>query len=133
MAATKLVPTELPNDPFDRQRCVEGWDQEKLSRQACLLLGVGGLGCGIALVLARLGAGKIVLVDKDTVDVTNLNRQLLFAPGSRGRPKVEAAAEGLAGHLVGAHTVVEKHHMDVLAEWPAGVRLAGGGPGGFNN
>src|SRR3989338_5321829 len=97
MAATKLVPTELPNDPFDRQRCVEGWDQEKLSRQVCLLLGVGGLGGGIALVLARLGGGKIVLVDKDTVDVTNLNRQLLFAPGSQGRPRWRRLRRGWRG------------------------------------
>ena len=40
----------------------------------CLLLGVGGLGSGVALGLARLGVKKIILLDKDTVDITNMNR-----------------------------------------------------------
>ncbi len=66
-------PTD-PKDPFDRQRRIEGWNQEKIESSVCLLLGTGGLGCSVALGLARLGVGKLILVDKDTVDVHNLNR-----------------------------------------------------------
>ncbi len=40
----------------------------------CLVLGVGGLGSGVAMGLARLGVSKIILVDKDVVDITNMNR-----------------------------------------------------------
>lgn len=66
-------PTD-PNDPFDRQKRIEGWNQEKVESQVCLLLGTGGLGCSVALGLARMGVGKLILLDKDTVDVHNLNR-----------------------------------------------------------
>ena len=131
--SANTVPDEIPNDPFDRQRCVANWDQALLERQTALLLGVGGLGCGIALILARLGVGKIILVDKDVVDVTNLNRQLLFSPSSVGSTKVDAAFEGIQAHLVGKHTAVERHHMDVLQRWPDVVRMAGEATVIFNN
>jgi molybdopterin/thiamine biosynthesis adenylyltransferase len=58
-----------------------------------LLLGVGGLGSGVAVSLARLGVKKLILIDKDVVDPSNLNRQLLFSPQHVGKPKVEVAAE----------------------------------------
>ena len=67
-----------PNDPFDRSRRIEGWNQEKIENQVCLLLGTGGLGCSVAMGLARLGVGKLIMIDKDVVDVSNLNRQILF-------------------------------------------------------
>ena len=68
----------LPNDPFDRQRRIEGWNQERLGKEVCLLLGAGGLGCYVAMGLARLGVGKLIIIDKDEVDISNLNRQILF-------------------------------------------------------
>ena len=68
----------LPNDPFDRQRRIEGWNQERLGKEVCLLLGAGGLGCSVAMGLARLGVGKLIIIDKDEVDISNLNRQILF-------------------------------------------------------
>ena len=45
-------------DFFDRQRCVPEWDDACLADQVCLVLGVGGLGCGIAAALCRLGVRK---------------------------------------------------------------------------
>lgn len=64
---------------FDRQIRIPGWDQAKVESQVCLVLGVGGLGSGVAMGLARMGVGKIILVDKDVVDLTNLNRQILYS------------------------------------------------------
>jgi sulfur carrier protein ThiS adenylyltransferase len=45
-----------------------------VEKQVCLLLGTGGLGTGVAMSLARLGVKKLILVDKDVVDTSNLNR-----------------------------------------------------------
>ncbi len=58
-----------------------------------LLIGAGGLGCPLALELAR--AGRVVLVDDDVVELSNLARQVLFRTEDVGKPKVFAAAEAL--------------------------------------
>lgn len=61
-----------------------------------LLIGAGGLGCAAALALAAGGARRLVVVDPDTVDETNLHRQILFAPADVGARKVAALARSLA-------------------------------------
>jgi adenylyltransferase/sulfurtransferase len=58
-----------------------------------VIIGVGGLGCPLALALRR--AGRLVLVDDDVVDPTNLQRQILFGTADVGRPKVDAARDAL--------------------------------------
>jgi molybdopterin/thiamine biosynthesis adenylyltransferase len=67
------------------------------------LLGVGGLGCHVALHLAGLGVGRLQLIDFDTVEESNLNRQLLFTDEDIGQPKATAAAR----HLSGVNPLVE--------------------------
>jgi adenylyltransferase/sulfurtransferase len=52
-------------------------------------LGVGGLGCGVAMGLARLGVRKLIMIDRDVVDESNLNRQILFTREDIGKPKAE--------------------------------------------
>jgi len=69
--------------------------QLKLKQAKVLLVGTGGLGAPLGLYLAAAGVGRIGLVDFDTVDYTNLQRQVLFGTSDVGRPKIEAAA----GHL----------------------------------
>ena len=69
--------------------------QERLARASIAIVGVGGLGCWAAAALACAGAGRFVLVDDDVVELSNLNRQILFAAGDVGRPKVHAAADAL--------------------------------------
>ena len=66
--------------------------QEKLRAAKVAVAGLGGLGSNIAVMLARSGIGKLLLVDFDVVDVTNLNRQMYFIP-QLGKPKTEALAE----------------------------------------
>jgi adenylyltransferase/sulfurtransferase len=60
-----------------------------------LVVGVGALGCAAADVLATAGVGRLVLVDPDRVERSNLHRQLLHRAADLGRPKVESAAAAL--------------------------------------
>jgi bacteriocin biosynthesis cyclodehydratase domain-containing protein len=69
--------------------------QAKLEEARVAVLGVGGLGGWSALALACVGIGEMLLVDFDRVDLTNLNRQVLYSEDDIGRPKAEAAAERL--------------------------------------
>ncbi len=69
--------------------------QEKLRSSSILILGVGGLGCPAAQYLAAAGVGALMLVDPDTVDQTNLQRQVLFSQDDLGQPKVKAAEQRL--------------------------------------
>ena len=66
--------------------------QKKLRNARAAVAGLGGLGSNIAVMLARSGIGKLLLVDFDTVDVTNLNRQMYLIP-QLGKPKAEALPE----------------------------------------
>ena len=69
--------------------------QAKLGRARVLIVGMGGLGCPAALYLATSGVGRLVLNDFDTVDETNLPRQILFGPEDVGALKVDAAKRRL--------------------------------------
>ncbi len=69
--------------------------QEKLKRSSVLVIGAGGLGCPALLYLAAAGVGRIVLVDDDRVDISNLQRQILYTTADAGAPKAEAAARHL--------------------------------------
>lgn len=69
--------------------------QRRLKEARICVVGVGGLGCVSALQATAMGVGHIRLVDRDVVDLTNLQRQILYDVKSIGRPKVEVAAEKL--------------------------------------
>ena len=70
--------------------------QLKLKRAKVLMIGSGGLGAPLGLYLAAAGVGRLGIVDFDTVDFTNLQRQVTFGTSDVGRKKLEAARERLA-------------------------------------
>ena len=70
--------------------------QLKLKQAKVLLIGTGGLGAPLGLYLAAAGVGRIGVVDFDTVDFTNLQRQVMFSTSDVGKRKIEAARERLA-------------------------------------
>lgn len=70
--------------------------QRRLRAAKVLCIGAGGLGSPVSLYLAAAGIGEIGLVDFDTVDFSNLQRQILYGTGDVGRPKTEVATERLA-------------------------------------
>jgi molybdopterin/thiamine biosynthesis adenylyltransferase len=70
--------------------------QQRFGESHALIVGVGGLGNPVAQFLAAAGIGTLTLIDADRVDLTNLQRQILFDTAAVGRPKVEAAAARIA-------------------------------------
>ncbi|WP_175621344.1 tRNA threonylcarbamoyladenosine dehydratase [Chryseobacterium schmidteae] len=68
---------------------------EKLNKAAVLVVGLGGVGSFAAEFLARAGVGKMTIVDGDTVDITNINRQLPALHSTVGKHKVDVVAERL--------------------------------------
>ncbi|MCY3410304.1 MAG: ThiF family adenylyltransferase [Candidatus Heimdallarchaeota archaeon] len=80
---------------LDRQLRLPGWNQKALKDSKVIIAGVGGLGTEIAKNLAMAGVGTIHLVDMDTIEYSNLNRQILFINAIEGEPKAEAAAKML--------------------------------------
>lgn len=66
---------------------------EKLKKAKVAVFGIGGVGSFVVEGLVRAGIGNFVLVDKDIVDITNLNRQIIATRKTVGKPKVEVAKE----------------------------------------
>ena len=95
--------------------------QQRLKAASVLIVGAGGLGSPAALYLAAAGIGRLGLVDFDRVDVSNLQRQVLYGSSSIGRPKLDAARERIAdlnpGVRVETHaaTLTSANALDILA------------------
>ncbi|MEV1129079.1 ThiF family adenylyltransferase [Agromyces sp. NPDC049794] len=84
---------------YARQRVLPGFGtagQKRLADAHVVVLGAGGLGSAVVPVLVAAGVGRLTIIDDDTVDVTNLHRQLLHAPADVGRTKVESATDAAA-------------------------------------
>lgn len=78
-------------DRFERQTKLRGFGitgQERLRNSSVLIVGAGGLGCPALLYLSAMGIGRIGIADGDTVDVSNLSRQVLYGESDKGQKKV---------------------------------------------
>lgn len=83
---------------YSRQILLDGWDieaQEKLKLANVLIVGCGGIGCTTAELLARAGVGKITLIDADTIEMSNLQRQIAYVEDNIGFYKAEILAKRL--------------------------------------
>ncbi len=77
---------------FSRTELLIGKESiEKLNKSKVAVFGIGGVGSYVVEGLARAGVGSFILVDKDEVDITNINRQIIATTKTVGRPKVEVA------------------------------------------
>ena len=65
--------------------------QKRLKSSKVLILGMGGLGCPLAIYLASLGVGTIGIVDNDKVELSNLNRQIIYNKEDIGKYKIDVA------------------------------------------
>jgi adenylyltransferase/sulfurtransferase len=94
---------------------VEG--QEAILNAKVLVIGAGGLGSPVAMYLASAGVGTLVIADNDTVDLTNLQRQIMHSTETVDRPKVESARASLQrinplANVVPLHTRLEGAALD---------------------
>ncbi|WP_298135477.1 HesA/MoeB/ThiF family protein [Acidiferrobacter sp.] len=88
----------------------------RLTRARVLIVGLGGLGSGVALYLARAGVGALALADPDTVGLSNLPRQILYGDRHVGLPKTDAAHETLTAlGATGLRLIPERLQGAVLA------------------
>jgi adenylyltransferase/sulfurtransferase len=125
MSEAMLIPckkatiTEVTIDRYHRQTLlpqIAAAGQEKLSAASVLLIGCGALGSTIAEQLARAGVGKIRIADRDIVELTNLQRQVLFdeRDAAEGLPKAVAAANRLG--KINSQITIEPRVVDVDAD-----------------
>jgi adenylyltransferase/sulfurtransferase len=90
--------TDYDRARYHRQMLLPGWGEEgqtRLKSATVFIAGAGGLGSPVALYLAVAGVGEIRVCDADTVELSNLNRQLLHTDARIGQPKAESAAATL--------------------------------------
>ncbi len=84
--------TSIPSaSRFDRQERLSIWNQNIIEGSCVLIIGIGGTGGEVAKNLALLGIGKLILVDMDSIEYSNLNRQLLFSHKDIGKNKAKTA------------------------------------------
>ncbi len=111
----KLTPDEL--NRYSRQ-CILGevgtQGQERLKNAKVLIVGLGGLGSPLAMYLAGAGVGMIGLVDFDSIEVHNLQRQILYSTHDVGRDKVVVANERLQD--LNPHVMCKIHNEKLSAE-----------------
>lgn len=102
---------------------IEG--QERLAAARVLIVGAGGLGSPAALYLAAAGVGDLVLADHDSVDVTNLQRQILHGQDRVGMPKAESGRLTLAAinPEVRVHALVQRLEGEALMKQVAAADL----------
>ena len=79
---------------FERlEKIIKKDDMTKLKNSTILVLGIGGVGGYVVESLARSGIGKIIIVDKDKVDESNINRQIIALNSTIGKRKVDVFEE----------------------------------------
>ena len=84
------------NNQFQRTEMLIGEEAlERLKKSAVLVFGLGGVGSYVCEALVRAGVGQLEIVDKDVVDITNINRQLIALHSKIGRAKADVEAERL--------------------------------------
>lgn len=117
-------------DRYTRQTILPGFGPgaaERLRAAHVMVIGAGALGCPAIDLLARAGVGRISIVDRDVVELSNLQRQTLFAEADVGKPKAEAAAARV--RAINRHVRVDALVEDFTPESAEPLLLAHPRPG----
>jgi adenylyltransferase/sulfurtransferase len=93
--------------------------QKKLKAARVLCVGAGGLGSPLTLYLAAAGIGTLGVVEYDTVDLSNIQRQILYSTGDVGRPKLDAAVERL--RALNPDIEIVRHNLRLASDNVLGI------------
>ena len=89
----ELKSADFEEDKYARLRLIPWWDQERLANATILVVGAGAIGNELIKDLTLLGIGRLLIIDMDKIESTNLTRSVLFRAKDVGRYKAEVAAE----------------------------------------
>jgi len=109
VTAKPATPRDKRFSVFDRQEKVRGFYQQALFNAVIVLIGMGGIGVRFALMLVRMGVGKIIFIEHDRVEDTNLHRQDLYFHADVGKSKAFAAMKNLLPHCTHKTKVIAYH------------------------
>jgi adenylyltransferase/sulfurtransferase len=93
--------------------------QRKLKAASVLMIGTGGLGAPVGMYLAAAGVGRLGIVDFDTVEASNLQRQIIHGTADIGRPKIESARDRLRD--INPHIEIETHETRLTSQNALGL------------
>lgn len=111
------------DERFSRTVRVIGQDKMNLIKNSSVIVfGLGGVGSAAAEALARAGVGTIGIVDKDVVDITNINRQLIATDKTVGLKKIEAVEERLL--TINPEIIIHKYDLFYLPETADSIDLS---------
>lgn len=91
----KKIPVYHGTERYARQLLLAEWDQEKLAKSTVVVAGIGALGTIIAVDLVLTGIGKVIIIDFDTIELSNLSRQYLYSDDDVGKAKAIVAGKRL--------------------------------------
>lgn len=113
---------------------IDAAGQQRLLDASVLIIGIGGLGSAVSMYLAAAGIGRLILVDYDRVDLSNLQRQIVHTTDRIGELKVESAAKTLAALNpdVTIQTIAVKPDAEKLHELVAGSDVVVDASDNFN-
>ena len=90
---SEFVSVEFEEDKYSRLKLISWWDQERLASATVMVVGAGAIGNELIKNLTLLGVGRVLIVDMDAIEHTNLTRAVLYRAEDVGRLKAEVAAE----------------------------------------
>lgn len=93
MESFEINTSDFDEDRYSRLRLIPWWEQERLSNAFIMVVGAGAIGNEIIKNLALLGIGKILVIDMDKIEHSNLTRSILFRASDVGRYKAEVVCE----------------------------------------
>lgn len=108
----RIAESDLREDRFSRLRLIPWWDQSKITDCKLLVVGAGALGNEILKNAALLGFQKVLIIDLDRIEESNLSRTVLYREHDLGQFKSQVAARGYKSLSAGAE--VQALHLDVV-------------------
>lgn len=112
---------EAVETPFDRQARIGWWRQDVLREARVMVIGAGALGNEVLKNLVLLGVGRILVVDFDTISISNLSRTVLFRPEDIGKRKAPVAAARATEMALETTSVVTALDADIVWELGLGI------------